>query len=42
MKCDCEDCYVEDCDCACIVCIKDECKCECHKSPNMEEIIRIR
>ena len=30
MKCDCEDCYIEDCDCACIVCIKDECECECH------------
>ena len=42
MKCDCEDCLVEDCDCVCIVCIKDECECECHKSPNMEEIIRIR
>ncbi len=31
MKCDCEDCFVEDCDCDCIVCIKDECECECHK-----------
>jgi hypothetical protein len=42
VKCDCEDCLVEDCDCVCIVCIEDGCKCECHKSPNMEEIIRIR